>query len=508
MNALRRLLVPLFALTFAAPLGAATTPIEPWRAISYREWPEGGPFQVGGRPLGTGGNKLFTIDVNSRVDIVFDDDILKQQLGPLRDGSGDEALQLWLRNLTEAVDNLSRAYQATVDAWEAYQRLPARGAATDEEASAKFRRIVTEATTWQNSILDPLQKAIQKRLEAAGKQPEAAKKDAEEVFDEIILGERDLYDWVALRDLLSKEILLAERALAEQQLLSLELQADWISTKGTKPLRLPGWNNLEASPNQPFRKLSVVQAAAAPEESKELKQAVEKANEAGKKAAEKAPQRGDQPRAAGALLKVTEAAQQPLRVPETPIRRSTERPPDTHFDLLSAGVPQPGDRVDVQVSVFRGATEDGKLKDSPAIISWIDSFEIGSFGIQDTIVSSLAFAQQEAVDDWKPAATVSWILSSRRWPQSDAASRLRINRFRPLSGIGISASALDFVEDTDIEIGFAPTVSFLNDFLLFGYGWNLQAEEERGYWFLSVRILKGQGILERFEPKKKTGGGS
>lgn len=49
---------------------------------------------------------------------------------------------------------------------------------------------------------------------------------------------------------------------------------------------------------------------------------------------------------------------------------------------------------------------------------------------------------------------------------------------------------LDTVDEESVELGIAASIAVFDDRIVFGYGQNLQAEENEGFFFFSVRLLK------------------
>jgi hypothetical protein len=81
----------------------------------------------------------------------------------------------------------------------------------------------------------------------------------------------------------------------------------------------------------------------------------------------------------------------------------------------------------------------------------------------------------------------------RNWPGRKWGFLETLTNSWLLSGIGVTTVALDFSESQDVELGLAPTLSMLDNRILAGYGWNLQAEDNRGFWFFSIRLFSRSG---------------
>jgi hypothetical protein len=175
-----------------------------------------------------------------------------------------------------------------------------------------------------------------------------------------------------------------------------------------------------------------------------------------------------------------------LPVPQGQQRRPIESNIGTAFNLQTVpGTRSPGDNVRLGYTFYRG---DEKLSDP----TWTDVFEVRVYGLQDKALASLAFIRRMSEEKFKPTAAMSWLLSVNPWPKTADSPRKSL---KLLSGVGLSTMSLEFDEAETVELGVAPTISFLNDVLLIGYGWNLQADKDRTYAFFSFRLLSRPGFL-------------
>ena len=147
------------------------------------------------------------------------------------------------------------------------------------------------------------------------------------------------------------------------------------------------------------------------------------------------------------------------------------------------------DTLRVQYSFFREGKE--------LYAGWVDQFALKSFGWRSEVLASLAFAQHDGEDTWKPTAAMNWILSRDAWPESSQRGLRSSHRLKWFSGFGVSALALDAQESQDVELGVAATVAFLNNRMLLGYGVNLQAEENEAFWYLSIRLFTFPGLSDQ-----------
>ena len=158
---------------------------------------------------------------------------------------------------------------------------------------------------------------------------------------------------------------------------------------------------------------------------------------------------------------------------------------NTNFDVKTIKEGRgAGDQIHVRYRLRKG---DELIKE------WTDIFYIRLYGFSDQYVAGVAFTHRSG-EDWEPTANLSWILDYRRWPKKDQPGGPGAN-FRLFSGYGLSTMSLNHVEEESVELGVAPTLSFLNHRLLAGYGWNLQANENKTFAFISLRFLGRSGPI-------------
>jgi hypothetical protein len=149
------------------------------------------------------------------------------------------------------------------------------------------------------------------------------------------------------------------------------------------------------------------------------------------------------------------------------------------------GTRNPGDTLRVQYTFARANRDLGA--------GWSDTFLLQSYGWQSEVIASLAFARQAHAATWKPTAAMNWIVSYTRWP-GEGKSGLGRSGMDFFSGVGISAMPLHSADGQDVQIGLGLTLAFLNNKVLLGYGTNLQADRNRGFAFLSIRVVSFPGL--------------
>lgn len=182
-----------------------------------------------------------------------------------------------------------------------------------------------------------------------------------------------------------------------------------------------------------------------------------------------------------------------LEPPATQKRLTITRDLNTSFDLKRiCGERKELDTVRVYYRFFKGS---GQLN-----AGWFNDFQLRLFGWRDDIIAGISFANQSGTSTFKPIASLSWILNKNRWPkiQEDGKSDSGVGEWKAIewfSGAGITTMPLDFDQNQDAEIGFAFTLSFINKKILVGYGANLQAENDPGFWFFSINLLDTPGMI-------------
>lgn len=178
----------------------------------------------------------------------------------------------------------------------------------------------------------------------------------------------------------------------------------------------------------------------------------------------------------------------PLPPPPGLTSRSFASGLGTRFDLQTiSGGREPSQRIVVTYELLRG--ED-------VLLEWADELLIQSYGTSGATHASLAFVRRQDVTTYQPVPIITWTLRYRGWPGNDdrGVRASLLSHF----GLGISAATLDFVQKESVEIGLAPTLA-LFDFFFVGYGWNLQASEDRTFWFFSLRLLKMPGVFGQLQ---------
>lgn len=170
------------------------------------------------------------------------------------------------------------------------------------------------------------------------------------------------------------------------------------------------------------------------------------------------------------------------------IHRIENKQLDTSFDLKTiCGGRNEFETIRVTYQFFQGEDE--------LSAGWYNDFQIRKFGYKDTVVASVAVVNQQSTETYKPTASLSWIIDYTFWPKDSEKGVGSGNEIIWLSGAGITTMALDQDQTQDTELGLALTVSFLNNKILVGYGADLQAKDNREFWFFSINLFETPGMF-------------
>ncbi|MFV2007777.1 MAG: hypothetical protein ACC667_10040 [Longimicrobiales bacterium] len=183
-------------------------------------------------------------------------------------------------------------------------------------------------------------------------------------------------------------------------------------------------------------------------------------------------------------LRTNDAINVPFPPPPGLTARSFSAGLDTRLDLLTiAGGREPGQRIVLTYEL---------LQDEEVLLEWTDDLLIQSYGLSGATSASLAFVQRQGESRFEPSPIITWTVRYRGWPGDDERG-VGTSVFSHL-GFGLSTTTLDFVEDESVEIGLAATLS-LGDLIFVGGGINLQATDDRTFWFFSFRLLEMPGVF-------------
>ncbi|UCG49289.1 MAG: hypothetical protein JSU94_05795 [Phycisphaerales bacterium] len=195
------------------------------------------------------------------------------------------------------------------------------------------------------------------------------------------------------------------------------------------------------------------------------------------------------------------------------LETSRERPPvrAVELDDIAVGTidlndtpADRGDELTVKAELF--TTDETGEED---VQQWTSkTFRVDRFGITASFTSHLVLVNRlgsglatDPDTDFDPAPSASWTLRKRvRPPEDKEDSFTELYRFLD-PGLGINTAAMDF-EDENFQLGVGGHLSLFNDLLIFGYGYNLQAERDHDYFYLGI------GVLEALETVGSVFGGA
>lgn len=252
----RDLVLALAALAVAAT-GAAQAPQGPpgrppiTAAVRYAEIRESGDERTIASTNGT----LRGIDINSSVRIEVAESVLIRHLAGPSDASA-EVIALArrvqaLQDAVAAIPALVTELSAAMAAWDS-------GVA--QTAPARMRRMINDVEDREEAILSPLDQAIAGRLEAEGVAATGAQRRARtERFSARRPG-TGVWDWVALSQLLGREILYLNGRLTGRRPragVAVEIQVHRLGQDGAVPVFLPGYNTVATGPDTPYPKIQL-----------------------------------------------------------------------------------------------------------------------------------------------------------------------------------------------------------------------------------------------------------
>ena len=185
------------------------------------------------------------------------------------------------------------------------------------------------------------------------------------------------------------------------------------------------------------------------------------------------------------LVLDSEPARVAADLPEPPgsRRRAVIEPGDlgTRINLLSIPTRrEPGDVVQIRYVFDQGGT---------VVPGWSDEFVLQSFGWNSEVLASLAFARQAGQPTWKPTAAMNWMIWHTGWP-GGSDKGLGRSPLKLLSGVGVSVMPLNSADTEGVQLGLGATLGFINNRVLIGIGTNLNASHDRGFIFMSIRLVE------------------
>jgi len=124
------------------------------------------------------------------------------------------------------------------------------------------------------------------------------------------------------------------------------------------------------------------------------------------------------------------------------------------------------------------------------------SFRIKKYGTYSRWTGNLIFAKGEWQNSFQPATSVSWILHHRSRPKEKNGKTEGEGKTKGGGGVlgnvinlGIGLNSVVFSTEGEIEYGLGIAITFFNDILQVGYGFNFQREGSRGYFFIGASLF-------------------
>ena len=186
---------------------------------------------------------------------------------------------------------------------------------------------------------------------------------------------------------------------------------------------------------------------------------------------------------------------------------ATEAGPTT-INILDAHGRDEGDVIQFRALLYKAKidSQGNATPDGPPVDELTITFELLRYGLYTRPGGGVVFVSRKATPaganrvKGQAAPSVTWVVQGRRWPSANETRGWFgdfIAMLRP--AVGVHAVTLQFDSSGGTELGIGPTVSFFNDLLQGGYGWNLNATGRADYWYAGFRLLhfgKGTGIKQ------------
>lgn len=150
--------------------------------------------------------------------------------------------------------------------------------------------------------------------------------------------------------------------------------------------------------------------------------------------------------------------------------------------------PEPGDTIELVAEVRRPAPPGAASQDGVLVHEERRSIRVDVYEWSSGVATGIGMIKAEKTDlaNFEPGAIAVWRISYQPRPDTAGAVR-RLGALRP--GFGIHVSTLDFDEQDSVEFGAGVAIHLFKDLLQVGYGWNLNAEQDRAYWYLGLGLF-------------------
>ncbi|MDN5202495.1 hypothetical protein QQ008_14000 [Fulvivirgaceae bacterium BMA10] len=116
------------------------------------------------------------------------------------------------------------------------------------------------------------------------------------------------------------------------------------------------------------------------------------------------------------------------------------------------------------------------------------SFRVQKYGWYNKWAGGLSFVFGQWQDKSVPATSTSWILHNRSRPGPDGSVK-GSGILGNIIDLGFGINSVIIPNGDNVEFGLGGTLSFLKDIIQVGYGFNLQQESDRGYFFVGASLF-------------------
>lgn len=184
---------------------------------------------------------------------------------------------------------------------------------------------------------------------------------------------------------------------------------------------------------------------------------------------------------------------EPIYVPEV-LKVPLEDLQDTAIVLRRTGR-RPGDTITVKATRFQGSAESELETGSSSA-----SLEVGQFGWYARLSPAVVLAMPERLatgnDGFRFAPTLSWMHHYMPRPEKTGAGSEVLRTLRTAAGIHAAFLTFESESNASLQVGLGATISFWDDRLQFGSGYNLMSQSRddgRFYFFVGTDLI---GLLQ------------
>jgi hypothetical protein len=155
---------------------------------------------------------------------------------------------------------------------------------------------------------------------------------------------------------------------------------------------------------------------------------------------------------------------------------------------LNATIADRGDQLELILELLRG--DGGEADTFPTARR---TFEVERLRLVNSLSADVAFVRQSSEGHFRPAPAAAWTIHYRIPSEPDDSWLTRFWQVLD-PGVGLSATAMS-TDQESFQAGIGPHLSLFHDIVRGGWGYNLSADSNRGYVFVSIGIFETiQGI--------------